>query len=447
MDNKRIVIFGGGTVFHVRSHLALCAPAYGGTAKRLAKLAEEVLPTMDVDLRLTKMAGGQQLETNDDIAKDIDEIVKDDVTKVVILSAALCDYVGDVVGGKSWYRPGAWFGEGPHEETSDFKLTMSDKVGKYNERLKTSDGDQALWLSPAEKIINRVRKTRKDIFLVAFKTTCGATQEQQYLAGLELCKKSSCNLVFVNDVTTRLNMIVVPEEATYHITKDREKALRGLLDLVFYRTHLTFTRSSVVGGSPVPWNSEEVPANLRTVVNHCIEKNAYKPFNGATAGHFAVKVKPNEFLSSIRKTNFNKLEEVGLVRVVTDGPDNVIAFGAKPSVGGQSQRIIFNEHPDLDCIVHFHCPIKEGSEVPVVSQYQFECGSHECGLNTSNGLKKFGNLSAVYLDNHGPNIAFNRNIDPQEVIDFIENNFDLSQKTGGFVSVNSTTDDAIKLLK
>ena len=26
---------------------------------------------------------------------------------------------------------------------------------------------------------------------------------------------------------------------------------------------------------------------------------------------------------------------------------------------GQSQRIIFKEHPELDCIVHFHCPVKE----------------------------------------------------------------------------------------
>jgi hypothetical protein len=33
---------------------------------------------------------------------------------------------------------------------------------------------------------------------------------------------------------------------------------------------------------------------------------------------------------------------------------------------------------------------------------------------------------------HGPNIVFNRNIDPQEVIDFINRNFDLYDKTGGY---------------
>ena len=442
MDNKNIVIFGGGTVFHVRNHLALCAPAYGHTAKRLAELCAEILPKFSVELKLTKMAGGPLLETNEDIATVCRALVRDDTTKVVIMSAALCDYEGDVIEGNSWYRPGAWAKNG----APDFKYQASEKVGKYSERLKTSDGDQALWLTPADKIIGNIRKERKDIFLVGFKTTCGATEDEQYIAGLNLCKKASCNLVFCNDTKTRLNLIATPEEARYHVTKDRDEALKGLLRMVYHRTHLTFTRSTVIGGTPISWDSEEVPESLRTVVDYCIKQNAYKPFNGATAGHFAVKVKSNEFLTSIRKTNFNKLSEIGLVRVVTDGPDNVIAYGAKPSVGGQSQRIVFEKHPDLDCIVHFHCPIKPGSEIPTVSQYEFECGSHQCGSNTANGLKQFGNVWAINLENHGPNLVFNRNTDPQEVIALIENNFDLSQKTGGFVSVNSTKDDAVKIL-
>ena len=39
------------------------------------------------------------------------------------------------------------------------------------------------------------------------------------------------------------------------------------------------------------------------------------------------------------------------------------------------------------------------------------------------------------LDNHGPNIVFHHSIDPQEVIDFIDANFDLSNKTGGAVTI------------
>jgi len=52
-------------------------------------------------------------------------------------------------------------------------------------------------------------------------------------------------------------------------------------------------------------------------------------------------------------------------------------------------------------------------------------------------LQKFGNLYAVYLDQHGPNVVFNKNVDPHEVISFIEENFDLEDKTGGPVSLES----------
>ena len=150
---------------------------------------------------------------------------------------------------------------------------------------------------------------------------------------------------------------------------------------------------------------------------------------GVTAGHFAAKLDEKTFLTSRRKTDFNDMRNVGLVKVRTDGPDSVIAYGSKPSVGGQSQRIVFTEHSEADCIVHFHCEKKPGSRVPTISQREYECGSHECGRNTSRGLRCFGNLLAVYLEHHGPNLVFNKDIDPQEVINFIEANFDLDTKT------------------
>lgn len=130
---------------------------------------------------------------------------------------------------------------------------------------------------------------------------------------------------------------------------------------------------------------------MRAVVDHCVAANAYKPFQGKTVGHFACRVEgtTDEFLTSVRKSNFNNLDEVGLVRVKTDGPDTVLAYGAKPSVGGQSQRIIFHDHEGYDCIAHFHCPLKENpvDDIPVASQREYECGSHECGKNTSDNLK------------------------------------------------------------
>ncbi len=273
---------------------------------------------------------------------------------------------------------------------------------------------------------------RKDIFLVAFKTTCGATPHEEYQAGLHMLKRAGANLVMANDVKTRLNMIITPEEASYCSTTDRSKVLRELVDMAYLRSHLTFTRSTIVAGEPVSWDSSLIPSHLRTIVDFCIAQGAYKRFRGVTAGHFAVKLDPQTFLTSRRKTDFNDMKHVGLVKVKTDGPESIIAYGSKPSVGGQSQRIVFEEHLDYDCIVHFHCPKLAQSLVPTVSQRAFECGSHECGKNTSRGLKKFGNLSAVYLDNHGPNIVFHNSIELNEVTAFISENFNLQEKTGGY---------------
>lgn len=417
MFPKIVHVVGGGTFYHVRSHLALAAPAFGTTAKRIAELCKAHSDKMDVVLHLTRMADptGSKIETNDDLTRLAFNLVENLSTKIVFWNPAVVDFEGQVGGIES---------------------------GKYTRRLTTHEiytpfsGD--IHLSIAKKVINLFRrngdKSRKDIFLVSFKATAGATSEEQYRAGLDMLKRSSSNLVLANDVVTKVNMIIVPEEARYHVTTDREEALNGLVEMAYLRSHLTFTRSTVVTGEPVPWESDLVPTTLRAVVDYCIERGAYKRFRGVTAGHFAVKIDDVTFLTSRRKTDFNDMKTFGLVKVKTDGPDSVIAYGSKPSVGGQSQRIVFTDHPDADCIVHFHCPIRRDSDVPIISQREYECGSHECGRNTSRGLKRFGNLSAVYLDQHGPNIVFGKSVDPQEVIRFIENNFDLEGKTGGLVS-------------
>jgi len=406
--NKQVHIIGGGTIYKIRPHLELAATAYGGTARRLYKKAVTQFAESGVNLHLTRMADRtSSLETASDIAELFSELRDDMTTKVVFVNAAVVDFEAEVVG---------------------------NPTGRLS-----SKQNYQLNLSAAPKLINMIRReknsqgvVRKDILLVATKATAGLSEQEQYLAGLDLVKRSSANLVLANDVETGLNMIITPEEAAYHVIPDRDEALNMLMDMAYLRSQLTFTRSTVVSGEPVTWDSKEVPEVLRTVVDHCIEQNAYKAFNGATVGHFACALSETEFLTSIRKSNFNDLASTGLVRVKTDGPDTVLAFGAKPSVGGQSQRIIFREHEGNDCIVHFHCEQKKDSLVPVRSQREYECGSHQCGQNTSDGLQQFGNLKAVFLDQHGPNIVFPHTINPQEVIDFIEANFDLETKTGGF---------------
>lgn len=418
---RKVHVYGGGTVTHISNHLSLSATAYGHTALALAGLAKSRFELCDTELHLTKMAGGTSLETNESIDAHLKGVIADPLTKVIFFSCAIVD----------WEPVHMSVRELHDITTTDTYFTF----GKNVRRLQTENClDLSILLRPAEKLIRQIREVRKDLFLVSFKTTCDACPQEMFEAGLRQCKKAHSNLVFVNDVVTRKQMIVTPEEAAYGEDKERGAALEELVEMAYYRSHLTFTQSTVISGDPVPWTDSRVPDSLRKVVEYCIEGNAYKPFLGATVGHFAVKISDTEFLTSIRRSDFNKLRETGLVFVRTDGPDTVIAYGAKPSVGGQSQRMIFRDHPGYDCVVHFHCPLRgdHRDDIPIRSQREVECGSHQCGQNTSDGLKQFGDLKAVYLDRHGPNIVFPRNINPQQVIDFITANFDLTQKTGGY---------------
>lgn len=430
MIQKRIHVIGGGTFSHVRNHLALAAPAFGGTARYIAQ-------KLQGELHLTKMADHtSNLVTNEDVAALVDRLVADPETAVVIFNPALCDFDADVIeldGRSGETNPTIPSGKyADRLKTRSFRLEESRSGGPPIERVTRP----LLRITPSEKLIGRIRKERKDIYVVGFKTTTGATEQEQYLAGLNLLKENSLNLVLANDTVTRLNMVITPEESRYHVTTNRNEALDGLMDIVRHRSVLHFTRSTVVGSEAdlVPWNDERIPANLRAVVDHCVKAGAYKAFRGSTAGHFAVKLEDGSFLTSRRKTNFN--QDLRLVRVEVDGDDRVIAHGARPSVGGQSQRIVFAEHPEADCIVHAHVPLRQDAHgLPVVPQWPRECGSHECGAATSRGLEVAApGIKAVMLDNHGPNIVFSRTTPAEDVIRFIEQNFDLSQKTGGPVS-------------
>jgi hypothetical protein len=416
---RYIHIIGGGTFFHVRPHLALSAPAFGSTARQLKKLCDSQFDSNYwTNLHLTRMAGGNgNLETNEHVGYLLENLIGDRETKIIFMSVALCDFEGFPI------------------ISSCANPAELQPAGKQFERLKTNYDIAglevaALRLKPAEKLIRKIRETRKDIFLVGFKTTTGATPDQQFEAGLRLLKQSSCNLVLANDLHTRLNMIITPEQARYAMGRPRLDVLDELVDMTRRRSCLRFTRTKLTEGKPFDFASSSVPSPLREAVEHCVSRGAYRPFLGKTVGHFAVRIDDQHFLTSIRGSDFNRIRDVGMVHVEAVNDHEIIAYGAKPSVGGQSQRIIFREHPETDSIVHFHCQIKSSSEVPVRSQREYECGSHECGQNTSSGLKKFGKIWAVMLDRHGPNIVFNsKETSGAEVIEFIEQHFDLTRQT------------------
>ncbi len=413
---KKIHIIGGGTFSHVRAHLALAMPAFGDTAIKIHEIMSKQLVDKDMvaELHLTRMADprNSRIETNEDVSALLDKLIADPDTRGIVFNVALADFDGTI--------------------------GVDVPSGKRSERMQSNTNGIIMALTAKEKLISKIRAVRKDIFVVGFKTTTNKAPEDQYSAGLRLLKQNSLNLVIANDLTTRNNILIAPEETQYANTTDRELTLNTMVKMMLSRMQNTFTRSTVVDGAAIAWSSTLVPENLRQVVDYCIDAGAYKPVLGKTAGHFAVKVDDKTFLTSARKTNFNELNKIGLVKVVSRDKNSVLAYGRKPSVGGQSQRQIFSEHSEADCIVHFHCPPKV--EVPTADQWPNECGSHECGKNTSEHLQEFDlgdghSLKMVYLDRHGPNIVFNRLVPSRKVIAFINEHFDLKEKTGGLVRV------------
>ena len=210
----RIVVFGGGTIVHIRNHMALCAPAYGGTAKKLASMLQysinEHRLDLSVDLMLTKMANpDSQLETNDDVEHALQRVLADPYTAGIIFNVALCDFSGTI-------------GMVPS--------------GKYAARLQTrevSHDGLPLVLHPTKKLLGQIAAQRPDIVSIGFKTTANESSQVQMEKSNRMSLESNVSWILANDTVTR-NNIVLPngkdnsnKDVLYN-GNDRNQALRIL---------------------------------------------------------------------------------------------------------------------------------------------------------------------------------------------------------------------------
>lgn len=176
-------VFGGGTIQHIRSHMALCAPARGRTARQLAQLlAEEDVP---VKLHLTALADpDSNLETNEDVEQRLLEVLAMDSSRGVIFNVALCDFSGTI-------------GDVPS--------------GKYAERLQTRDIAGAglpLTLHPTKKLLGLVRQHRPDIKTIGFKTTAHDNMLVQVSRANRMAGEHGITWMLANDVGTRVNIVL-----------------------------------------------------------------------------------------------------------------------------------------------------------------------------------------------------------------------------------------------
>lgn len=392
----KILTIGGGTFQPISNHLSLSAPAFGNTAKRIHEKLSKI-EGVDSMLKLTTMADrNSPLRTNTDVKALLEVAIAREDYDVIICNVAFCDF--EVEGG-----------------------------GFHNERL-SSDNAITVDLRPSEKVIDIVRKHRPEIFMVGFKTTTNCSPEEQFLKGLKMMKRSKCNLVLANDVITRNNIIITPEE-TFYPTNGREDALDQLIEMTLSRASGHFNRSIFKPGKN--YNLDSTPQSFQTVLQYLIERGSFieNNGNGFTPGHFCWKISEESFLSSQRKANHNEVFTEGMSLVVPSDDTFTVYGSRKASVGARSQWMILQAYPEYDCIVHTHSPLRDGSEVPTTPQKPYQCGSLECGINTLMHMGDFDSIKAVYLEKHGPNVLFKSTEDPQKIIDFLESNFILNTKT------------------
>jgi len=181
---RTIHIFGGGTVQHLRNHMALCAPAYGTTAQVLyGKLVAEP-HSGAVERHLTKMADSRsKLETNQDVEQRLREVLAKPETAAIVFNVALCDFAGQI-------------GDVPS--------------GKYAERLRSREGKQSVKLTPAPKLLPLIKQLRPDVFLAGFKTTASASVDDQVDLASRQMAETGADVVWANDTVTRRNVLVRP---------------------------------------------------------------------------------------------------------------------------------------------------------------------------------------------------------------------------------------------
>jgi hypothetical protein len=209
---SRVVVFGGGTFNTISCHLALAAPAFGETAKRLVKMFENN-GTLEPQLCLTKMADSYStLMTNEDIDRYLREVIlPDEDVKAIIMNAAICDF--EIVNPTD---------EARLSSSKDYDVTL---VG-----IKT-------------KIMACIKQRRPDIVVAGFKTTHGASKVEQVAKAFSSMHASDLDMVLANDLDSRCN-ILITKDLTIQEGR-REFLLEQLVD------------STIIYHNMKQWNLEE----------------------------------------------------------------------------------------------------------------------------------------------------------------------------------------------
>jgi len=207
---------------HITPHFSITAPAYGKVGTELHRLLGTNISNEKYNVYLikTKMAGVNSdeviehlkslnlkntIETNDELKSFVEVISQENNTKVIIMAAAICDFEPKELN--------AYEGETP--------ITVRD-FGKDKKRLHRAHSLE-LKLKPSAKIVDIIKKSNPNIFLVTFKTTAGEIEEKLIEKSRYNLNRSQSDLVFGNDIQNKINLIVTEDEVFR--AESREEAL------------------------------------------------------------------------------------------------------------------------------------------------------------------------------------------------------------------------------
>lgn len=203
LEKRKVAIFTGGTMVHIRPHFAVCAPAFGTVGREIsAALGEH----FDISLYTSYMAGGKDFNTNDDLKALLEQLLEALPEKsVIIMAAAVCDFE-------------------PAYLTEHKPVECSHIFGKEHPRLSSS-GPISITFSPTEKLVRIIKERRPDITLVTFKTAAGESQDTLIEMARHNIEATGANIVFANDIVNHCNVLVFP---TVSLQGSRQSIIHNL---------------------------------------------------------------------------------------------------------------------------------------------------------------------------------------------------------------------------
>jgi|GEM_PF-2229210 len=207
--DRVVHVIGGGTINHVRSHLALTAASYGGTARALHAMFDQL--GVHARLHLTKMAssGLSAVETNADLKALTLGLLEEPSCAAIVFTAAVADFEGQI---------------------DDLPS------GEYQQRLESrTAAPLSLTLIPSEKIVPLIKAARPDVLLATFKTTTSASEAEQLARGRAQQQYARADFVLANDTGTRQNLLLGGGGAVLASTTHRERVLRMLVGAILER--------------------------------------------------------------------------------------------------------------------------------------------------------------------------------------------------------------------